>query len=91
MWRVGNEPMRLYKYEGVGRVIGEKGRVLKHGELCLCVEHAGDCYDRYIVIRKHKDGYKKAFRFSTYVFGAKRKKLTERKFYLLLAGETVKI
>ena len=91
-WGTGANIQTIYKYisQNDADRMGNCKRLPKEGDLCLCVDHSGDCFYDYYVIRKGKDNkWGIVFKFGAYYFGKKVKTLTERNFHLLLAKERI--
>lgn len=90
--RPGNNARSIYRYihaEHKGRM-GYCEHLPSDGDLCLCVEHAGDCFDNYVKLWVDDDGlYSVLFEFGAYCFGEVVCTLSDRVFHLLLAGEPI--
>jgi len=73
--------------------LGMGEREPKIGDLCLCLEYAGDCFCKYAVIRKTKDGkWKKSFKFGAYDLECPDfKVLPDKKFEELKSGKEVEL
>ena len=92
LWRSGGETGRVFIYrDDIDKNrMGMCDWLPKDGDWCVQTNHSGDCFYNYIVIRKTKEGkYKKVNRFGAYCFGKPGRKLTNRQYHLLLAGEPV--
>lgn len=90
-WGEGAEIGRIYKYREMdsSRIGGSNWRP-KVNDLCLCIEHCGDFFYEYLVMREQAEGgYKRTRRFGAYIFGTKGKVLSKRNFHLICAGEPV--
>lgn len=91
-WGVGAKIGSVYLYtDEYKNRMGASPRLPKNNDLCLCIEHSGDCFYTYTVLNRTKNGLEKSFKFGAYCFGDSVKTLSERDFHLLLAGETVKV
>ena len=69
-----------------------KGR-LKNGDLFLCTEHSGDCFQTYIYVKEYENCLvaEPKWNFGSYGIGDSEKvELTDREFEMLKAGEIVK-
>lgn len=92
-WGGGAELRRLYEYSDDDRSrMGHCDWLPSNGDLCLCVEHSGDCFFTYVALRKQGDGkWRRAGKFGAYVFGTPCGVLPERTFHLACAGEAVEL
>lgn len=91
-WGRGNTKMGVYIYNEAEhrRRMGSCKWLPKTGDLVVCCDHAGDCFNDYIAIRKQPNGmYKVVGEFGAYTFGEMEKKLDKREYHLLMAGEEV--
>lgn len=62
------------------------------GDLCVRIQHSGDCFHDYVALRKRRDGrYKRVGSFSAYAFGRALTKLSGRKLGMACAGVPVAI
>ena len=106
-WRGGHHPgLVLRVLEDDNRRVGDcwmRGR-LKHNDVIMCLEHAGDCFYNYVLVRPNKnpnesivnvDGKQvyqliEGSRFGAYELGLPHTwQPTAREFHLLMAGEMV--
>lgn len=91
-WNKGNNKREVYLYndsEHKNRM-GSCEWLPSDGDLCVCIEPSGDCFDRYVAMRKQPDGsYQKVGKFGAYAFGDSCGELPEREFHLLQAGENI--
>lgn len=73
--------------------MGHNNRQPKIGDICLCIEHSGDCFYDYIVLRRKKGHrmYRSIFVIGAYVFGKKIGKLSETNLCLARAKRPVRI
>ena len=96
MERPGNTIGALYRV----RDDSENSRVghcwmagrLRKGDLLLCIEHSGDCFNNYVLCELHTNAIRALHgsKFGAYVFGDPLvEELTAREFHLLMAGESV--
>lgn len=97
-WRGGNVIGNIYVYhrtEDYKNRLGSGEREPRDKSLCLCVEHGGDCFYYYKLLKQKLDGtytLKGARKFSSYTFPTKGgKKLSSKNYHLLMAGLDVKI
>lgn len=91
-WGAGgvNKGVYLYIDEDHKHRMGSCEWLPKDGDLCVCVEHAGDCFSDYVAMRKQENGdYKMIGEFGAYNFGEKISELSNRNFHLLQAGESI--
>lgn len=91
-WGTGNRLRCLYRYNHreAMRRIGSCDWFPEDGDLCLCTEHTGDCFNDYVVIREGDDGlYHVVGDFGAYAFGTVFCHLSKRTFHLLMAGEPI--
>jgi hypothetical protein len=94
VWRQGNIRKNIYKYNEKlhKNRMGHCDFLPNDGDLCICVEPAGDCFDRYVVVRKCDDGcYVMVGEFGAYAFGDSCGTVNDREFHLLQAGEQVRL
>ena len=89
-WKKGNKIGGIYEFrnEDLGR-IGSCDFVPEEGDLCLCTEHSGDCFNNYIAYRfiAKEDaccwpewGYEEVGRFGAFKFGNKREGYEQKTF-----------
>ncbi len=91
-WNKGNNKRRVYLYSDADHKdrMGNCDWLPEDGDLCVCIEPAGDCFDNYVAMRKQTDGsFTKVGRFGAYAFGESCGELQERDFHLLQAGEKI--
>jgi hypothetical protein len=87
-WSKGNSVRSIYKYieeEHKGR-LGRNDFTPTNGDMCLCTEHSGDCFNYYSVLCLDSSGkYCKGREFGAYKFGKAICVLSEKEFYTVLA------
>lgn len=94
-WRKGNDKMGVYRYVDAEHKhrMGSCEVLPVDGDLVVCTDHSGDCFDSYVIIRWGRKGFDTGFEvtgeFGAYVFGEKLMTLPKRDYHLLLAGEMV--
>ncbi len=66
------------------------GRI-KNGDLALCVQHSGDCFYDYILVKELGNGLRglPGAAFGAYTCGEFQKEVPNRVYHLLAAGEFV--
>lgn len=92
-WSGGSSDRSVYLYIDEDRErMGHCDWLPKNGDLCVCLEHSGDCFYDYMAVRKTDDEkYEKVGEFGAYNFGEKLGTLTKRCFHLLCAEEKVEL
>lgn len=93
-WRNGNTARHIYRYnhEEHEHRIGHCPWRPEDGDLCVCIEAAGDCFDNYVAMRQRDDGmYEVVGEFGAYIFGESCGELSKRDFHLLQAGEPISV
>lgn len=88
-WNPGNKKKHIYRYvhDLHKNRIGNCNWKPMDGDLCLCIDHTGDCFNDYLVIRKQSDGrYMGVGEFGAYAFGTSCGSLDTKTFHVVQAG-----
>lgn len=102
-WRQGGKIGSIYKYikKRHHAALGYCKWIPEDGDLCLCIEHSGDCFSDYVVIRENPSCFFQRVGectnvrgegdFGAYNFGKPIYKVTTREMHLLIAGLTLQL